>query len=264
MVCVLMYVKKFSLQLKYCSLETSSASKVLIMKKLLICWITIFIFYEGWTQDKNTVVINPAKQNESELFIRMYRYSEFVEGKAFYKTGGITESRFNYNYITNRMLFINPKGDTLELANGEDFDKITIMTDTFCYYNKQFIQQLTHYPSYNLFLKTSLRYNGREKKGAYGGYSGTSATTSITDMYVSVGAGVAKLTSDENIMYTFNHFYYLAGKYGSFYPANKKGFYELLSKNQKEAKEFLQVNKIDFGKREDLEKLLTYAHTLLK
>src|SRR5215213_9211252 len=163
------------------------------MRKLLICWLTIFLCYNGCTQDNNAVVINPAKQNESKLFEKMYRYSQFVEGKAVYKNGGITESRFNYNYLTNRILFINLKGDTLELANGEDFDKITIRSDTFYYHNKEFIQQLTHYTFYNLFLKTSLRYNGREKKGAYGGYSGTSASTSISDIYVSVGPGVGKL-----------------------------------------------------------------------
>lgn len=234
------------------------------MKRLLISCITIFIFCTGWAQDNNTVVYNPAKQNESKLFTKMYRYSDFVEGKAFYKSGGITESRFNYNYITNRILFINPKGDTLELANGEEFDRITIRSDTFCYYNKQFIQQLTHYASCNLFLKTSLRYNGREKKGAYGGYSGTAASTSISDMYVAVGPGVGKLTTDENIMYVFDQSYFLAGRYGKFYPATKKGFYELLSNNQKEAKEFLQTNKIDFSNKEDLEKLLSYARTILK
>jgi hypothetical protein len=234
------------------------------MRKLLICWLAMSTFFNGWTQVDNAVVINPAKQNESKLFEKMYRYSQFAEGKAFYKNGGITESRFNYNYLTNRILFINPKGDTLELSNGEDFEKIAIRSDTFCYYNKGFIQQLTHHTTYNLFLKTSLRYNGREKKGAYGGYSSTSASTSISDMYVSVGPGVGKLTSDENIMYSFGHSYYLSGKYGTFYPASKKGIYELLPKHQKEIKEFLQTNKIDFTKKDDMEKLLDYARTLLK
>jgi hypothetical protein len=252
------------MQIKNCSLEISSADKVPIMKKFLICWLAMSTFFSGWTQDNTAVVFNPAKQNESKLLEKMYRYSQFVEGKAFYKNGGITESRFNYNYLTNRVLFINPKGDTLELANGQDFDKITIRSDTFCFYNKEFIQQITHYTSFNLFLKTSLRYNGKEKKAAYGGYSGTSASTSISEMYVSTGPGVGKLTSDENIMYVFDQSYYLSGKYGRFYPATKKGIYELLPKHQKEVKEFLQANKIDFTKKEDVEKLLDYARTLLK
>lgn len=234
------------------------------MRKLLISCLALFVFCYGRTQDNNTVVINPAKQNESQLFAKMYQYPQFVEGKAFYKTGGITESRFNYNYLTNLVLFISPKGDTLELAQGENFEKITIGTDTFSYYNKEYVQQLTHADFYNLFLKTSLRYNGREKKGAYGGYSTTSASSSISEMYVPTGSGVGKLTPDENITYVFNHVYYLSGKYGRFYPATKKGVYDLFAKNQKQAKEFLEANKIDLTRKEDLEKLLDYARTVLK
>ena len=234
------------------------------MRKLLICCLAIFLFCYGWAQDNNAIVINPAKQNESQLLAKAYQYPQFVEGKAFFKTGGITESRFNYNYLTNLILFINPKGDTLELAQAGDFEKITIGADTFSYHNKEFVQQLTHSNFYNLFLKTSLRYNGREKKGAYGGYSTTSASSSISEMYVSTGSGIGKLTPDENIMYVFDHSYYLSGKYGRFYPATKKGVYDLFSKNQKQAKEFLEANKIDLSKKEDLEKLLDYARTILK
>ena len=234
------------------------------MKKFLFFWLTAFVFCNVWAQDTNRVIINPAKQNESELFEKMYRYPQFVEGKAYYKNDDVTAAKLNYNYITNRILFISPKGDTLELTNGEEFDKITIGVDTFCYYDKEFIQQFTHYPAFNLFLKKSLRYNGREKKGAYGSYSATSASTSISDMYASGERSVNKLTTDENIMFVFENSYYLSGRYGKFYPASKKGVYELFSKNQKQIREFLETNKIDFNKKEDLEKLLNYARTVLK
>lgn len=234
------------------------------MRKLLLCWYALFFFCNVWSQENTTVVFNPTKQNESELVKKMYRYTQFVQGKAYYKNGGITHSAFNYSYLTSRILFISPKGDTLELAQGEDFDKITIGTDTFRYHNKEFIQQLTNSSTYNLFVKTFLRYSGKEKKSAYGGYSSTSASSSISEMYDTHGPGVGKLTSDENIVYIFDHSYYLSGKYGKFYPATKKGVYELFSKNQKLVKEFLETNKIDFTKKEDLEKLLNYAHTILK
>lgn len=263
--CCIHVYKSFGLHPKYCSLEASCTSNVLSMRKLLICCFCLFLLHNGNTQDNDkTVVINPAKQNESELIRKMYRYPQFLEGKAHHKNGGVTDSRFNYNYLTNLILFISPKGDTLELAHGEDFDKITIGVDTFCFSNKEFIQQLTHSFAYNLYVKTFLRYNGREKKGAYGAYSSTSASSSVSEMYVSSGPGYGKLTTDENIVYSFDRTYYLSGKFGKFYPASKKGVYELFSKNQKQAKEFLETNKIDFNKKEDLEKLLDYARTILK
>jgi hypothetical protein len=234
------------------------------MQRLLNCLFLVCIAYAGLAQEKTAVVINPTKQNEEELYKTMYRYPEFTKGKAHFKNGGITESRFNYNYLTNRVLFIDLKGDTLELAEGENFDKITIQSDTFCFYKKEFLRQLSHTPSYNLFIKTSLHYNGSEKKGAYGGYSATSATTSVSQVNVNSGSGYNKLLSDENITYTFSHFYCISGKYGKFYPATKKGFYEAFAKNEKEMKEFIESNKIDFGKEEDLEKLLNYGRSIVK
>ena len=110
------------------------------MKRLLIWLIAVFTFYVGSTQEKSDVVINAAKQNEEQLFKKMYRYPQFVAGKAYFKNGGITESRFNYSYLTKRILFISPKGDTLELSQVENFDKISILSDTFRFNNKEFVQ----------------------------------------------------------------------------------------------------------------------------
>lgn len=231
------------------------------MRRLLIFLVFGCISYMALAQEKNDVVINPAKQNQEQLFKTMYRYLEFTKGKAHFKNGGVTESRFNYNYLTNRILFIDLKGDTLELAEGGNFDKITILVDTFCFYKKEFIQQVSHAPSYNLFVKTSLQYNGSEKKGAYGTYSATSSTTSLSQVNVNFGSGYTTLLPDENIRYSFSYFYFVSGKYGNIYPATKKGFYELFPKNEKSIKEFIEKNKIDFNKQADLEKLLDYARS---
>ena len=65
-------------------------------------------------------------------------------------------------------------------------------------------------------------------------------------------------------MYVFREAYFLSGRFGQFYPATKKGFYELFPKNQKQIKEFLEKNEINFSKKDDLEKLLEYARTFLK
>jgi hypothetical protein len=194
----------------------------------------------------------------------MYRYPQFAEGTAYFKNGNVNEAKFNYNYLNNRILFISPRGDTLELAHGEEFDRIVIQSDTFRYYEKEFIQQVTHDSLYNLYVKNSLRYNGRERKAAYGGYSGTAASSSLSHIYPGVGAGVISLSADENIKYGFRVYYYLSGKFGRFYPATKKGFYDLFPKYQREIKSFVEEKEIDFGKKEDVEKLLQFVKGLLR
>jgi hypothetical protein len=230
-------------------------------KKLFFFWLASVQIAQA--QENNAVVINPVKQNEQDLINKMYQYPQFVPGKAFYKNKTVAESKFNYSYLTNKILFINPKGDTLELSRGEEFSCIVISADTFRYYNKEFIQQLSHYSAYNLFLKRSLKYNGTEKKGAYNSYSGTAASSSYQNLNTGYGAGYVKLTPDENIMYVFSDYYYISGKFGRFYFADKKDIHELFSKKQNQLKDFLEKNKINFNKKEDLEKLLDFARTVL-
>jgi hypothetical protein len=233
------------------------------MKKLFVPLAVLIVFYTAGAQKNSSVVVNPTKQNEDDLTRKMYRYPEFISGKAFNKDSTITEAKFNYNYYTNEVLFIALKGDTLELTNGAEFDKITMGTDTFYYYDKQFVQQVTSQPSFNLFLKRSLKFNGSEKSGPYGTYSGSSSITSV-DKIVDNRIGTVSLKIDENLLYVFRDTYFVSDRFGQFYPATKKGFLRLFSKKGKELQEFLEKNEIDFSKREDLEKLLDHMRPLLK
>jgi hypothetical protein len=73
-----------------------------------------------------------------------------------------------------------------------------------------------------------------------------------------------QLPSDENFTFAFKETYYLSGKFGAIYAANKKGANDLFGKKQKELKQFLDNNPIDFNKTEDLQKLMAYARTVLK
>ena len=227
------------------------------MTKLsILLWNTFLFFQVGLTQETNTIIINPAKQNEAELVKRMYQYSGFIKGSAFYRDGNIAQSMLNYNYLTNQIEFINPKGDTLELIHGDDFDKIVVESDSFYYYNKCFIQQVSHAPAYNLFVKKILQNIGSEKKGAYDIYSGTTSISSVNTVTDNRMNSI-KLATDENIRFIFKDYYYLSGKFGQFYPATKKGAMDLFGNHEKKLKEFLEKNEINFTKKRILKNWLS-------
>ncbi|MGZ3851624.1 MAG: hypothetical protein ACXVLT_02705 [Flavisolibacter sp.] len=232
------------------------------MKKILIAAFLLFCLL-GVAQQKETIVVNPVKQNEHEVLEKMYQYPQFVSGNAIYESGEVVASKMNYNCLTNQVCFISPRGDTLELTNGGDFSKIVMNVDTFFYFNKQFIQLVSHYPTYNLLKRRTLQNSGWEKRGAYGTYSGNSAITTVNSI-PNGDNGYVRLPSDENISFVFKETYFLSGKFGKFYPATKKGAIELFGKDEKYLKEFLQKNSIDFSKREDIEKLLVFAQSVLK
>jgi hypothetical protein len=232
------------------------------MKKFLIV-VCAVIWQPVLSQKNEAIVVNPVKQNQDEVLKRMYQYPQFLPGKAIYLNGDVTPSKLNYNYILNQVIFISPAGDTLQLLNGANFSKIVIDVDTFYYYNKVFLQQVTHDSLYNVLKKRSLVNMGSEKKGAYGTYSGNSAITTVSSMNQGELANI-QLPSDENFTFAFKETYYLSGKFGAIYAANKKGANDLFGKKQKELKQFLDNNPIDFNKTEDLQKLMAYARTVLK
>lgn len=234
------------------------------MKRFLICVLVIFNSLITFGQDSTRVIINAANQNEQELKNKMFQYRQFVPGSAIYNNGTVTESKLNYSYLTNNIHFISPKGDTLELSQGENFSAIVISSDTFRYYKKQFLQQLTHNPTINLLLKRSLVYSGSEKKGAYGTYSSTASSSSITTMRSNDGVGYTKLSPDENAVFVFQDDYFFIGKFGQVYPANKKGLHDFFGKNERQLKEFMESNQINLSKKEDLQKVLEFALATLK
>ena len=234
------------------------------MKRFLICVSVIFNSLIIFSQDSTRVIINSANQNEQELKNRMFQYRQFAPGRAIYNNGTVTESKLNYSYLTNNIHFIDPKGDTLELSQGENFSAIVISSDTFRYYKKQFLLQLTHNSNFNLLLRRSLIYNGSEKKGAYGTYSSTASSSSITTMHSNEGVGYTKLSPDENAVFVFRDDYFFAGKFGQVYPATKKGLHDFFGKNEKQLKDFMDSNQINLSKKEDLQKVLELALTTLK
>lgn len=74
----------------------------------------------------------------------------------------------------------------------------------------------------NLYKKETIQYNGKEKKGAYGGYSATTAANSVNK--VSSENNIEKINVDENSLYVSTTSYYLANPSGRSCPAVKKNF----------------------------------------
>ncbi|MBA2746214.1 MAG: hypothetical protein H0U44_08325 [Flavisolibacter sp.] len=195
---------------------------------------------------------------ESQVFL----YKEFKEGKVVFKDSVSTTGKLNYHRLFGQILFINQKGDTLALSKPETFDHVIIGTDTFFYYQKGYVQQLTHYPKFNLSLKQTLKYIGKEKKGAYGSYSATTSVNSVSDLNVNEPEMTRLYKADENSVYTFNNQFFIADRFNNLFEASKKNIFDIFSRHEKEMKNYIRINKIDLGKQRDLEKLMAFVHSV--
>lgn len=230
------------------------------MKLTLLITIIFVCRLSGWAQDKELVKFNTTNNSNEEFTTSIVKYPQFIKGKALFTKGSEVQALFNYNYNTNEILFISPKNDTMTLDPPALYRSIVIGADTFCYSKYGFMQQIKSGVSCRLFLKRNLEHVGSEKKAAYGGYSGTSASTPLRSF--SDGATTHTVSTDENILYRFNDSYFFSDRFNNFFPATKKGIRELAWKRQNEMKDFVEENKIDFSKKEDLEKLLEFIQSI--
>ena len=210
-------------------------------------------------QSKKTYRINSINGDSSDLIGSLYRYPQFEKGVVSFTNLPLASADLNYNYLSGQILFVTPSGKTLELAKPETLQYIAIGADTFYYMDKGYIEMLTHYPRINLFQKEIIKFNGKEKKGAYGTYSSTTAASSIntfSDENVN-----QKISVDENTLYATSTQYYLSDRLNNFLPATKKNFYKVFSKDENKLSEYLKNNSVHFSKKEDLIKLLEYLQS---
>ncbi len=230
------------------------------MKTFLLVTVLVFLQCRLAAQENKIVKFNEVRDDKDTFLKSALKYPQFVMGEAILKTGEKVQARFNYNYLNNKLLFLDQKGDTLEPANPENFSAFAVQKDTFYFSNKEYILQITHFHVCNLFVKQKLRYTGTEKKGAYGMYSSVSSSTSQSTF--SDQGRTHYLQKDANEIYQFDDNYFVADKFNKFYPATKKGIYDLFWKHEKQIKAFVENNKTDFNKEDDLKSLLTYIQTL--
>lgn len=78
-------------------------------------------------------------QNEKNI-LSHYLFPEFIQGQVRLKSGTITESRLNYNALTEEMIFEN-NGKHLAIAKPESIDTIYIQ-------GKKFIPEVKYFMKY--------------------------------------------------------------------------------------------------------------------
>jgi hypothetical protein len=232
------------------------------IKIIILLLFAQFSFQHSVAQDtKATVVVNTLDEQKGQITSRVFRYKEYASGRVIFKDNSSADAKFNFNQLAGKMLFINPKGDTMELANPETFKLIIVGIDTFYFFENKYLEKITHYPTINLAKNQSVKFIGKEKKGAYGTYSGVSASNSNTT-FTNDDQITKNIAVDENNVYSYNNTYYLSDKFNNFSVANKKNFYKAFFVHEKEIKIFADAQAINFNKVEDLQKLVQYAHSL--
>ena len=225
------------------------------MKNTLFLLLTIGCM-QAAAQEDGRMTINSITRDSTALNRSVYHYPKWVPAHILFNDDKVATARVNLNRITGNFLFINAGGDSLEFAAPQDIKYIAAAGDTFVYAKQSFLQKLTHYPGVNLYKRSLIKFTGKEKKGAYGVYSGTSASTSIDKVegqYQQERIGV-----DANDVYAGITDFFLSENGRQYLPASKKNIRKLFSEKEGLLDKYIENNKINYGQQEPLTRLLQY------
>lgn len=229
------------------------------MKPLLLVLFILIVYSDLAAQDSTLVTIKAGNRIKDVLTpADIFSYPQFTSGKVFFKDGSKAMAKMNYNRLSDQMLFIDPKGDTLELADEKTIAVIAIDKDTF-FYDEGYVRIIADYGVVKLAEKQIWVVADVRKVGTHNSAKSSVAITSL-GTYSDEGARAKSydLVINENIIIRKETQYYFGDTYNHFARAGKKRLLLLLPKEELSIETYLKENKVNFDKKQDLEKLVQF------
>lgn len=205
-------------------------------------------------QKRKTYTINPGiKATEVIPADELFLYPNFTTGTVYFKTGAYSPGLLNYNFLIAEMQFIDPKGDTLSLADEITIGYIVITRDTF-YYDNGYLKFIRNCGEFKLAQKQFFVLANREKIGAMGIKTSSSSINTYTRLpgnYKNNG-----LIAQEVLTLARNDLYYFGDKFNHFKRLNKKNLIEAYPAKGKEIRDYFKENSLKEITEEDMVKLM--------
>jgi len=203
------------------------------------------------TYEKRTI-----KAGENWFDYAYYLFPSFTDGTARIKDGGQLKSKMNFNMLLCQMQFINAHGDTLNIANPSEIDSIRLNNKSFFYKNGYF-EILDEYGSVKLMVSRSVKYEP-VKIGAMGIPSHGTSIDSYATLRDQNDTKLLILNEDLDVVLESS--YFLTKNNGDLVVASKSNFLNLFEKNKQSIEGYLKLNKPNFNKQSDLQKLFDFCN----
>jgi hypothetical protein len=233
------------------------------MKPLLLLFFVLIVCGDLHAQDSTLVTIKVGSKVTDVLTpANIYYYTEFTDGTVVLKDGTKVEVKMNYSRLFDQMLFIGPKGDTLAIGDEKNIKFISIGQDKF-YYDGGYIRIIADSDFVKLAEKQVWVVADIRKMGTHNTPKNTVAIESFSSYTNGSDAAKSKgLVLNEEILLRKETQYYFGDAYSHFVRSGKKKLLSLFPKDEKDLEKYLNENKVNFDKKEDLEKLVEFLSGL--
>jgi len=225
--------------------------------RLCICLFAVFCYNSLYAQEE-----------EGNGFL----FPQFENGVVIFKNGTRTAASLNYNMLQQKMLFKDKENNMLEFANIPAILAVTIGERRFfpITSNGVFYEEIKT-GDFSFFVQYKAIMMSQGKEAGYGGYSQTSAITSIGSIQGgsissnagSLGSGRVNLEINEKFKLRKERLYYIkSGKnYKRFVSAKTLG--KLFKGQASKIEGFAKEQSIDFTKTEDVARIVEYGFSMM-
>jgi hypothetical protein len=213
----------------------------------------LLVAVNTYAQKRKTFKINPGEKLADVIpKEEKYSYANFTTGNVYLRNETFSRAPLNYNALFGEMQFIDPKGDTLSIADENNIKQIVINNDTF-YYSKGYLKQIQDYGEVKLAAMQFFSFVNRQKIGGFG-----EVTSASIDTYnaVSGTSYFKELVAKELLTVAKSTVYFIGDKFNNFKVLNKRNLLEAYARKEKEVQAYLKENKVDFSDEEQVKKIL--------
>jgi len=233
------------------------------MKALLLLLFILIGYSDLSAQDSTLVTIKAGNRVKDVLTTsEIYYYPQFTNGKVFLRDGSRAGAKLNYTRLYDQMLFIDPKGDTLALADEKTIKFIVVDKDTL-YFDEGYVRLIANYGEVKLAEKQLWVVSDVRKIGTHDTPKNTVAITTVGNLADPNGRAKSyDFLLNEDILIKKETQYYFGNDNNHFVRTSKKKLMLLFPKDQLSLDNYLKENKVDFDNRGDLEKLAQFLNQL--
>lgn len=227
------------------------------MKLYILSAVIFFQTFSAGAQQHSRKIIHTGEML-SDYFT--YRFPSFEEATVLFKNGSTLTYKMNFNMLLCSMEFINPKGgDTMEISEPGDIDSIRFNKSTF-FFKDDYFEILTAF--YPVKLIVSRKVNIEPVMLGAMGLPARNYQVEGIGRINPKSLMTLNLRLNQDIYVYGKTDYFLMSNEGEFIKATKPNFLKIFKDDRESIEKFLKLNKINFNKQDDLEKLFHFCtHT---
>ncbi|NDV69214.1 hypothetical protein [Dysgonomonas sp. 25] len=193
-----------------------------------------------------------------------YLFYDFLDGTATTKTGNTLQSKFNYNFETEKITFVGEDKIILALTNPERLSHIDINGRRFVQGEKEAFYEKIEITGGEYYIRWKSNNNLQGAHVGYGFYSPSTSTKNVTPILDSSHLPVAeaKEEHEHRIKEELQPMYYIKSNDKFVRITSPKALTKIYKSQKTEIEQFAKENKINFKQQGDIARMLEYVYSL--